>query len=375
MTPKPIPSDDQIPLDDELSSWLDSPKHVYASWTQRKSLRPSTKIVYMAMFNRYVDWLSDVHQTPFHLSTPKLISVFLSSSNPNQTIARQKPMTSRQRQQYVRLIERAFDQMGRLGLNTVNPGREAGFAKVGKGKDDDTRFLSIEEREKLLGFVQTRTDELSKAKAGLEEWVEYRDLALVGVLVGAGLKVGQAKSLTLNCIRAGMRKADVDGQGAGLDLSEQTGTTHSPRVLPFAVPLLRRWVLIYEDLLASSRAAYLVTTPKNGAVAFPGNRKTGNGSAKHNPTKLPHLSAASIFRRTHKMCERAGIEGKRITAQTLRNTYAAFLFDQNVPDELVKHYLGLRTLSTVARLHAAYDGKPPPQVADLTHPDFSDLPA
>ena len=100
--------------------------------------------------------------------------------------------------------------MGRLGLNIPKPGRLAGFAKIGKGKDDDTRFLNLVEREKLVAFVQTRTDELRKAKAGLEEWVEYRDLALVGVLVGAGLKVGQAKSLSLNCIRAGVRKADVN---------------------------------------------------------------------------------------------------------------------------------------------------------------------
>ncbi len=373
--PKPPPSDQQYSLDNNLASWLGSPKHVYASWIHRKSLRTSTKIVYIAMFNRYVDWLADEHQIPFHLSTPKLISTFLDSSNPNQSKSRQKPMTSRQRQQYVRLIEHAFDEMGRLGLNIPNPGRLAGFAKIGKGKDDDTRFLNLVEREKLVAFVQTRTDELRKAKAGLEEWVEYRDLALVGVLVGAGLKVGQAKSLSLNCIRAGVRKADVNGLGAGLDLSEQTGTSHSPRILPFAVPLLDQWLLICDELRASSLAAYLVTKAKNGSVAFPANRKTGNGSAKHNPTKLPHLSAASIFRRTHKMCERAGIEGKRVTAQTLRNTYAAFLFDQNIADELIMHYLGLRTLSTVARLRAAYEGKPLPRDDDSISPDFTDSPA
>ena len=75
------------------------------------------------------------------------------------------------------------------------------------------------------------------------------------------------------------------------------------------------------------------------------------------------------------MCERAGIEGKRVTAQTLRNTYAAFLFDQNIADELIMHYLGLRTLSTVARLRAAYEGKPLPRDDDSISPDFTDSPA
>lgn len=75
------------------------------------------------------------------------------------------------------------------------------------------------------------------------------------------------------------------------------------------------------------------------------------------------MHSTSIFRRTHAFLEALNIHvgssdpdkpGARVCAQTLRNTYAASLFVDGAPDELVTEYMGLTSILSAQRLRASW---------------------
>ena len=314
------------------------------------------------MFNRYVNWCLE-KGLAFHRSEKGHITDFLNSANPNQPEHRQKPMTSRQRRQYLLLIERTFDHLNRLGLQTDNPARKEGRdleKTFDNGRDQTTVFLEPEERAQLIRYVEERLAFLDVQGDPLERWHEYRDLALVGTIFGGGLKVNLVAGLTLNYIESVVAQAKGGDYGVHMNLAGVTRTAYRPLLLPFALPLLRRWQVVYEALRHSpDHKQTLIKLPVNKLLAFPGGRNRGFGSAKsQKPCKNPQLSAVSIFRRTNDVCVAAGITGRRISAQTLRNSYAAVFIDQDMPDEQLMLLLGLNSMRQVFRLRASYLGHP-----------------
>ncbi len=68
------------------------------------------------------------------------------------------------------------------------------------------------------------------------------------------------------------------------------------------------------------------------------------------------MHEAAIFRRVVALIEEAGISGERACPQTLRNSFAADLFDQEQPDALVAEFMGLVKLVSVTRLKDSYQG-------------------
>ena len=130
---------------DTLSHWLDSPSLAYSSWLAGQRLKDSTKTVYIAMFGRFCQWLIGQGRRLDQLEADD-IRKFLDSANPNLPESRKARTNSgRQRQQYVRQLEKVFAHLGSLGHSGTNPGRMAGYERVGSGSDKPTRFLSREE--------------------------------------------------------------------------------------------------------------------------------------------------------------------------------------------------------------------------------------
>lgn len=312
------------------------------------------------MFKRYVDW-AESQGIRFHHTEKGHITAFLDSINENLPKSRKKPITSRQRRQYLLLIERAFDQMGRIGIPCVNPARQEGqdlVKKFDQGEDKLTVFLDAEERQKLISHVEERLSFLDRQGDPLERWHEYRDLALIGTLFGVGMKVSLAASLTLNYIEAAIDPSDKDVKAVYMDLTPMARKTYRPVVLPFALPLMKRWHEVYA-LLRHSRphAQTLIKLPFKQLLAFPGGRNKGFGSIhSQKPTKNPRLSLVSIFRRSAELCAQAGISGRRISPQTLRNSYAATLIEAGYTDDQLLPCLGLTSMRQVYRLRTAYLG-------------------
>ena len=291
---------------DTLDLWLSSPEHAYASWVAGQKLKDSTKQIYIFMFGRFCQWLITQGKKLDQVEAGD-IRKFLDSANPNLPESRKDRTNSgRQRQQYVRQLEKVFAHLGMLGLSgIVNPGRMAGFERVGSGSDKPTRFLIGDEAQAVIRLIQKRLDELRKEEKGIEGWMEFRDLALIGVMIGGGLKVSHIGALTLSCI----------------DMTEERIDLSKPHV------------------------GNLSSTQK----IFEG-RKSGFGRT----SKTVTLSASSIHRRTNALLKLAGITGERASAQTLRNTYAGLLIEGGATDEHLVDYLGLQASVTAQRLRAAY---------------------
>jgi integrase len=324
-----VPS--QINLFDTLSAWLNDPRHSYATWISQQTYRPSTQIVYRSMFDRFCTWLGSQGKCLDQCEAAD-IQRFLDSKNATLPESRQKAQTGRQRQQYVRQLERVFAHLGELGLNVRNPGRIAGYEKVGRGQDKPARFLNAQERESVIEALHQSLAKAQRAGLGIADWITYRDLAIVAVLLGAGLKVGNFAFLTLNCI---------DLTEARVELSDRL-YTHRARLFDFALPSLRAWLSIQAERHGGD--------VKGAQPVFEADRSVGFGRL----VKTPLMHPSTIHRRTERFLQAAGITGDRASAQTLRNTYAAMWIDRGATNEELVDFLGLRARVTAQRIRAAY---------------------
>ena len=320
-------------LFDKLDVWLTSPMLAYSSWISRQdNLEDSTKTVYLAMFGRFCAWLDERSQRLDTVSPDHIIR-FLDEINPNLPESRQHAQASRQRWQYIRQLEFVYSHLGTLGYSGPNICSQVGAKPdVDKGRDKPTRFLSPEESRAVMSLIQTRLDELRREQKGVDDWTEYRDLALISVMIGAGLKVGHISRLTLNCI---------DMVEERIDLS-LPGYTHRARILAFAISPIKAWLAIQKQLHGGGL--------DGKAKVFEADRSVGFGRTSASVT----LSPSSIHRRTERLLKLAGISGDRASAQTLRNTYAALLIDGGATDEHLNDFLGLQASVTAKRLREAY---------------------
>lgn len=317
-------------LFDSLSTWLTSPEHAYSSWLSHQIYRDSTKTVYIAMFSRFCHWLRGQGKR-LDQCEPNDIRLFLDAPNPNAKKG-QHPQKGRQRQQYVRQLERVFAHLGSLGHGGNNPGRQAGYERVGSGSDKPTRFLTEGETQAVMIALQEGLARLRKGKKGPEVYIEYRDLALIGAMIGGGLKVCHIERLTLNCM-------DLREERIELSLP---GYTHRARIMTFAVEPIAAWLSIQAQLHGDR-------TPEKHPV-FEADRSSGFGRN----TKTPFMHASSVHRRTQRFLEAAGITGERASAQTLRNTYAGILIEGGASDDQLVDFLGLKASITAQRLRHAY---------------------
>lgn len=318
-------------LFDSLDFWLKTPHIAYTSWLSRQTYAASTKTVYIAMFTRFCEWLGEQGKRLDRCEKDDLCR-FLDTANPNLPESRRRPQTGLQRQQYVRQLERVFVHLNALGLRGQNPGRQAAYDKVGQGRDKPTRFLSREERDAVIRTIEQSLTRLELEDPDLVPWTDFRDLALVSLLLGAGLKVSHIERLTINCI-------DMHEERIDLSLPRYT---HRARIMVFAMAPLRAWLLIQ----AKRRGGEVRGTHP----VFEGDRSVGFGRT----AKSLFMHASSIHRRTQRCLEAAGVTGDRACAQTLRNTYAGLLIDAGASDEELVDFMGLKASVTSTRLRQAY---------------------
>lgn len=330
---------------DTLALWLNTPVQAYEHWIRRQGYRGSSQRVYLAMFGRFCQWLEE-QSVPLDRCSSTHIAAFLAAENPNLPQQRRGPQTGRQRQQYVRLLERVFAHLGTLGWVGPNPGRQAGVDRVGAGSDQPTRFLSTADREAVIELVSSRLAALGPTPVDLGNWVVYRDLALIGAALGGGLKPGQLSSLSLNC---------MDLQQGVIDHSV-AAHSHRAVLLPFAREALEAWLAVLKRLSAESlsmagRAGGTAEQWRRSQLVFIADR-SGRGFGRFSLTQRMHVS--SIFRRIQSLLAEAGVTGSRASPQTLRNTYAALLIDGGASTMELVTCLGLSTDVTAQRIRASW---------------------
>ncbi|WP_184852534.1 tyrosine-type recombinase/integrase [Paraburkholderia tropica] len=301
-------------FDQRRADWQNDPVAAFDAWLVSQDLRRSSADIYRVQWGRFLEWLTLKRQTILSVETGT-ISEFVAGLDVK------KP----QRLRYLRLIERVLDHVRQIELASANPARfiaQDGEAAWRNARENDpTGFLTAAERAAVIGQLFAPLTEHSAAK----RWRERRDRALVAVFLGGGLKTGDAISLTLDATSIGSEWLTIEADNPAL--------THSTRLAPFAVDVMGAW-------LEARRLAQLP-----GKLVFPG---SPNGRPMHKATVLRAIDA---------QMEAAGIastRAERASPQTLRNSFAADLFERGVDPDQVGQWLGFMQPISSGRLHRAW---------------------
>lgn len=296
-----------------FSDWESDPEASFQHWMADKHFGESTARVYGYMWGKFCKWkrgrglgLGDVQS--MHLQQ------FLDESG----------LEKHHRYRYVRLIERVYAALARLTPGLENPGSKAAKENVGRGVNDIGAFLSEAQRDRLIDALTTEKEE-EKKKGKANEWRAIRDRAITAVILGGGVKGGELRGMSVSCV-------SVDGEWLEV---QQGKRLHRTRLRPFAVDLLARWV------------AYRAATSTEGTLLFP--------STAQAKSKSQMMDKATLYRIVKRQLDAAGVTlPAREAPQTLRNTFAAMLFDAGESDGLVTEYLGLQDTASAGRLRAHY---------------------
>ncbi|WP_153102353.1 tyrosine-type recombinase/integrase [Paraburkholderia hayleyella] len=297
--------------------WYLEPRIAFDTWLAQQRFRHSSADVYRAQWGLFLDWLNARHKTLLTVDTPT-IAHFVAG------LSIRKP----QRVRYLRLIERVLDHVRAIEFASSNPARfiaQDGEATWRNARNNDpTGFLSVTERAMLVEHLRSP---LPDGLSASQRWKTCRDRALIAVFLGAGVKVGEAKNLTVSCISC------VEETSFLRVTAAHPAFTRQIRLLPFAACILERW-------LAERRLRAL-----SGELLFPAS-----------PSGRP-MHKATVLRAVDTLVEDAGISPsrtQRASPQTLRNSFAASLFDDGADPEEIKRWLGFVQPVSVARLHLAW---------------------
>lgn len=323
---------------DTIPNWLATPEAAYESWMSHLPYRQSSREVWMSMFGKLCAWARANDIRLFDLTEEDIEEFFLENT-----------LKKDHRYRYVRLIEKVFNHLFELDpAIDHNPGRQVAWSKRWFGENDPTSFLDHEDRQRLKNYLtQTCEDVLSNAQtcaASDLEWADQRDRAIVAMIFGGGVKVGELKAMAVSCMSPGDGYVVVPATGLVPE--------HKTRVLPFAVRVVEAW------------AARRRKSGIPGDKLFPARRGINPQSRDGAP-----MHSASIHRSVRAVLDAAGIRGRdpgaevgegapRLCAQTLRNSFAAELFDQDGNRDhvlgLVTSYLGLANSDWVERMWSTY---------------------
>ncbi|WP_428853243.1 tyrosine-type recombinase/integrase [Imbroritus primus] len=318
-------------FDPNLEDWLQRPEQAFEHWLAMQGFRASTATVYGAMWRKWLRWTGERK-----LALPRWqahhIGEFLDDGG----------LEKRHRYRYARLIERVFHHLQHIQAASHNPASRAVRERLAEGDNDPTAFLAPAEIEHLIILLQVPDGRQGAHSTRVTDWKASRDAALVAVFLGAGLKVGEARALTLEALAPDCSKITVP--------RGRQGQVRQAVVLPFAAGVLRHWV------------ALRATAGTQGGWLFPANI---TGRAMH---------AASIYRRIEHWLDGAGIlstRRERASPQTLRNSHGALLIEQDLPPQEIASQLGMRDVASGWRLVQAYRdwqarlaGHPPARAAE-----------
>ncbi|KVF26790.1 integrase [Burkholderia vietnamiensis] len=300
-------------FDRGASDWIVSPDTAFDAWLATQEYRRSSADVYRAQWGAFLAWLRANQK---NLATVDTASI--------ANFVGELPIRKTQRMRYLRLIERVLDHIRQTELASTNPARfiaQDGEATWRHARDNEpTGFLTPAERAKLLAYLFSPI-----GVSGSAYWKERRDRALVAAFLGAGVKTGEARVLTISCINT---------SGTSLHIpSTHPDFARETHLASFAIALLEAWLV--------ERKRQNIA----GDLVFPASHA---GRPMHKATMLRAIDA---------IVESAGLASSRTaraSPQTLRNTYAAELFEHDVPPERVGKWLGFVRPISSNRLHRAW---------------------
>lgn len=301
-------------FDHERANWYADPRSAFDSWMARQAFKASSADVYRAQWGLFLEWLA-VKRIDLRTVDRLAIEQFVTR------LEIRKP----QRIRYLRLIERVLDDVREIEMASTNPARfiaQDGEAPWRNARENEpTGFLAHGERAALISYLFSP---IGDAPAG-QRWRERRDRALVGTFLGGGVKTGEAATLTVSNYSWNEPWLVIEATNPVMN--------RETRLAPFAIALLDQWI-------SERKTARLL-----GNLLFP---SAPSGRPMHKATMLRAIDA---------VIEAAGIADSRTaraSPQTLRNTFAADLFESGTSTERVGQWLGFQQQISAHRLHRAW---------------------
>jgi integrase/recombinase XerC len=220
-----------------------------------------------------------------------------------------------------------YTWLGRQALVPYNPVQDIRAPRSGKPLP---KALSVDDAVQLASFHD----------AGNDPWLEARDAAMVELLYGAGLRVGELTGLDTVASPAARGWVDLDAGEA-----QVLGKGSKRRSVPvgrMAVDALRAWLAVRASGLKAAQPALFVG--RNGT----------------------RLTAQSIWQRLRLRARQAGL-GTPVHPHMLRHSFASHLLQSSSDLRAVQELLGHANIGTT-QVYTRLDFQHLAKAYDAAHP-------
>lgn len=197
------------------------------------------------------------------------------------------------------------------------------------------------EAKRRIPLPETLTDAQSQAliqcviapvEAG--DWVHLRNNAMIGVMLGAGLKPGETLSLTLRAIGFGGVQSETGRMPIKLSLAGHAASAARETPLaPYARQVLAAWLAVRATLAVRDD------------IVFPSGRHGGV------------LAKTTLYRHYGALLIDAGIWTDKRGAHALRHTFAVRNLQKGRSVQTISDWLGLETVDSADRYRRIVSGE------------------
>jgi integrase/recombinase XerC len=231
--------------------------------------------------------------------------------------------------------------LGREGLVGSNPVQDVRAPKAGKPLP---KALSVDESVQLASFSSDSND----------PWLEARDAAIVELLYGGGLRVGELTGL--DAVASSSARGWVDLQGAEAHVLGKGAKRRTVPVGAKAVAALTHWLVLRDQVLGVATAGQPGpgTTVRTVQTALFIGR---NGT---------RLTAQSIWQRLRRRSLQAGL-ATPVHPHMLRHSFASHLLQSSSDLRAVQELLGHASITTT-QVYTRLDFQHLAKAYDAAHP-------
>lgn len=184
--------------------------------------------------------------------------------------------------------------------------------------------LDTDEVALLLDYVEHGGDELTGQKKMYYEKTKNRDLAIITLLLGTGIRVSELVGLDIN---------DVDFKNDGIKVTRKGGN---------------EMVVYFGEEVEQALKQYLYTTRKETIPL------AGHENALFLSTQRRRMGVQAVENMVKKYAQ-AVTPNKKITPHKLRSTYGTSLYKETGDIYLVADVLGHKDVNTTKKHYAAID--------------------
>jgi integrase/recombinase XerC len=237
-----------------------------------------------------------------------------------------------------------YSWLGREGLVSSNPVQDVRAPRAARLLP---KALGVDDAVQLASHHQEDAD----------PWLEARDAAMVELLYGCGLRVGELVGLDVASSAAGEKSGRgwIDLQAAEVHVQGKGGKRRTVPVGRAALAALERWLTLRGNSgagLAQGRGAPGVSTGPQAAL-FQGRRGT-------------RLGAQSIWQRLKRRSQLAGL-ATPVHPHMLRHSFASHLLQSSSDLRAVQELLGHASI-TSTQVYTRLDFQHLARAYDAAHP-------